>query len=179
MNFDKLENNITDMIKEQQIKIGYMKEAIRLNYPLSSLNNLLGTEFDLRQMLKALGEYSQSRKDRYGEMQAVSRPNDGVVCLIFDPKASEYIHNELPRDEFLEEFIAQIAKHQTSIDQVFEIFHKYSKDVIIENIDNGEFDYLVYFKDGKPDEFRYCLKDEGHHITYHRFTKTDYEDFGF
>jgi hypothetical protein len=40
-----------------------------------------------------------------------------------------------------------------------------------------DFDYLVYFEDGRPDAFRYCLTQEGHHIIYHRFTADDYNDF--
>ena len=44
---------------------------------------------------------------------------------------------------------------------------------------NEEFDWLVYFEDGKPDAFFYCLKDDMGHVTYHRFTREDYEAFGF
>ena len=36
MRFEKLEQNIIDMIKEEQAKLGYRKESIRLYYPLSS-----------------------------------------------------------------------------------------------------------------------------------------------
>ena len=35
-----LENNLIDIIKEEQAKLGYRKEKIRLYYPLSSLNNM-------------------------------------------------------------------------------------------------------------------------------------------
>ena len=44
---------------------------------------------------------------------------------------------------------------------------------------NGEFDWLISFEDGQPDAYRYCIADEGCHLTYHRFTKEDYEAFGF
>ena len=42
MKFDKLEQNIIDMIKEEQAKLGYRRENIRLYYPLSSLVHLTG-----------------------------------------------------------------------------------------------------------------------------------------
>lgn len=58
-------------------------------------------------------------------------------------------------------------------------FHKYSDHVHVEKVSHGEFDYLVYFEDGKPDSFRYCITDEGCHMIYHRFTVEDYEEFGF
>ena len=35
--FQRLEGNIIDMIAEQQAKLGYLKESVRLYYPLSSL----------------------------------------------------------------------------------------------------------------------------------------------
>lgn len=39
MDFARLEKNIIDVIKEEQAKLGYRKEKIRLYYPLSSLNH--------------------------------------------------------------------------------------------------------------------------------------------
>ena len=39
MYFDRLEKNLIDIIKEEQAKLGFRKEAIRLYYPLSSLNH--------------------------------------------------------------------------------------------------------------------------------------------
>ena len=37
MDFARLEKNIIDVIKEEQAKLGYRKEKIRLYYPLSSV----------------------------------------------------------------------------------------------------------------------------------------------
>ena len=36
MTYHRLENSIIDVIKEEQAKLGYRKEEIRLYYPLSS-----------------------------------------------------------------------------------------------------------------------------------------------
>ena len=45
MGYDKLERNLIDIIKEEQAKLGFFKEDIRLYYPLSSLNHFFsGTE---------------------------------------------------------------------------------------------------------------------------------------
>ena len=41
MNFIALEKVICDTIKEEQIKLGYQKETIRLYYPMSSLVHIL------------------------------------------------------------------------------------------------------------------------------------------
>ena len=37
--FDKLENSLIDVIKEEQAKLGFKEEKIHLYYPLSSLNH--------------------------------------------------------------------------------------------------------------------------------------------
>ena len=39
MTYHRLENSIIDVIKEEQAKLGYRKEEIRLYYPLSSLDH--------------------------------------------------------------------------------------------------------------------------------------------
>ncbi len=44
MERDKLIANMTDQIKEAQLKLGYAEETVRLYYPLSSLRMLLGVE---------------------------------------------------------------------------------------------------------------------------------------
>ena len=44
--YAKLEKNLVDIIEEQQIKLGYCREDVRLYYPLSSLNHFFGTTDD-------------------------------------------------------------------------------------------------------------------------------------
>ena len=39
MGYDKLERNLIDIIKEEQAKLGFFREDIRLYYRLSSLNH--------------------------------------------------------------------------------------------------------------------------------------------
>ena len=39
--YQKLMDNLCDIVAEEQAKLGYMKEPIRLYYPLSSLNHFL------------------------------------------------------------------------------------------------------------------------------------------
>ena len=45
-----LENNLIDIIKEEQAKLGYRKEKIRLYYPLSSLNNIFSSQDNVYEM---------------------------------------------------------------------------------------------------------------------------------
>ena len=61
MGYDKLERNLIDIIKEEQAKLGFFKEDIRLYYPLSSLNHALPTS-----ITEKLGQIEISHKgDRF------------------------------------------------------------------------------------------------------------------
>ena len=82
-------------------------------------------------------------------------------------------------ERVLADFIAAIGRHGCTMDELLAIFHRHGERVHVEALHNGEFDWLVYFEDGKPDAYCYCIADEGCHLTYHRFTKEDYEAFGF
>ena len=53
----KLEQNITDTIKESQIKLGFTPNAVTLFYPLDSLNAITGGELTAEEMIKAIDEY--------------------------------------------------------------------------------------------------------------------------
>ena len=101
MGFERLYKNLIDIIKEEQAKLGFRREAIRLYYPLSSLNHF------------------------------------------------------------------------------FALFKEHNKDIVVEEINNGEFDYLIRFPKENEDPYYYCFHDEGCHIIYHRFLPADYEDFDF
>ena len=60
MNKSNLVKNISDQIIEAQLKLGYVKESIRLYYPIESLNALLETNYssveELVQVLNSMFE---------------------------------------------------------------------------------------------------------------------------
>ena len=175
--FSKLEKNICEIVKEEQIKLGYRKEKIHLYYPLKSLNRLLRKDCTVREMLSVLEQFIKQVEEKLGKIE-ISNEKERF-CFTLPEKTAEYIHENYDENLFLTEFIQTVQKHGISIDDVKKIFLKYSKKVHMEKVTHGEFDFLIYFEDGKPDDFRYCLTDEGGHIIYHRFTVEDYEDFGF
>jgi hypothetical protein len=177
MDFSQLEQNICDVIKEEQIKLGYRREVIRLYYSLTSLNRFLHTELEIGAMRTALGDFCRAVEGKLGKLEV---SNEGErFCFCLPPEASEYIYENTPQSGFLYDFIETVSKHGVSIEEVIEQFRRYSDRVHVERVSNGEFDYLVYFEDGQPDSFRYCLTQEGSHVIYHRFTIDDYKDFYF
>lgn len=175
--FSALENNIIDVIKEEQIKLGYRSETIRLYYPMESINNLLGTDYSLTELTGILDQFCVYVNTRLGNMTYSNK--DMRFCLTIPPDGVTYIHEKIDDRYFLREFIEKISSHNCTLDEILEVFHRYSDNIICKEINNEEFDYLIYFKDENPDSYMYCLKFEDCHVIYHRFTKEDYENFNF
>jgi len=176
-NFKALENNISDVIKEEQIKLGYRSETIRLYYPMESINLLLGANYLITELPNVLERFSEYVKTRLGEVTYSNK--DTRFCFIIPSSGVEYVHEKLGDNPFLQEFINQISTHNCTLEDILIIFHHFSDEVICEKMNHGEFDYLIYFDNGKPDAYKYCLKFEHQHVIYHRFTKGDYDSFGF
>ncbi|MEY8355878.1 DUF3877 family protein [Lachnospiraceae bacterium 54-53] len=175
--FKELEKNIIDVIKEEQIKIGYRTESIRLYYPIESICNLLGASYTVPELSEVLNQFCAFVTERLGN---VEHSNTGSrFCFIIPPKGVDYVHESIEDNRFLREFIEKISSYDCSLEDLLGIFHRHSNNVICKKMNNGEFDYLIYFADGEPDAYRYCLKIENCHTIYHRFTKADYENFGF
>ena len=177
MDYSNLKKNIIDVLKEEQIKLGYRSETVRLYYPLLSLNRFLSTNYSIDQMNIALQGFCSEVKEIFGNVE-ISNVKERF-CFTFPPQTSDYVHTNMDDTEFIADFIQSISKHDTKIEEIIQLFQKYSDHVHFEKVTHGEFDYLLYFEDGKPDEFRYCITDEGCHMIYHRFTIDDYQDFGF
>lgn len=176
-NFRTLENNIIDVIKEGQIKLGYKSETIRLYYPMESLNNILGTKLCINDLQDVLEKFCFYVKTRLGNIEYSNK--DTRFCIVIPPNGVTYVHKEVEDKHFLREFIEKIGKHNCNIEDILEVFHRYSNNIKYENMTNGEFDNLLYFEDGQPDAYKYCIKFEDGHAIYHRFTKADYESFVF
>lgn len=173
---EALYRNIVDVIEEGQIKLGYRPETIRLYYPLASLCAFAGEAMDAGRMEAALARFAEAHRDTLGELD-ISRRGERF-CIAVPPQGARYVHEHTDASGFLTEFIHAIGRHGTTMEEVLALFARYGH-AHVEELHNGEFDYLVYFEDGTPDDFRYCITDEGCHLTYHRFTRADYEAFGF
>jgi len=91
------------------------------------------------------------------------------------------VHEQLPEPAFLRAFLQVMRGLTVSFDDILAVFHQLSDKVHCEKLEgNEEFDYLVYFEDGTPDSYRYCIKlDDDGDAVYHRFTPEDYAAFGF
>lgn len=172
-----LARNIVDVLEEGQLKLGYRREAVRLYYPLASLNAFFASSYDRAQMHETLSRFAKAHRDLFGDIE-ISNKGDRF-CLTVPPEGTGRVHANLGEHGFLAEFIRTIERHGVTLEELLAVFRRYSDHVVMQPLHNGEFDYLIYFADGKPDAYRYCIAEEPCHLTYHRFTRADYDAFGF
>lgn len=174
MNLKALEKDICYVIKEEQIKLGFRKESISLYYPLSSLNSILETECDTEEMLQVLDEFKIKSKAEFGDIDVSVKGER--FCIKLPDTASEYVNNTTEKTGFLYDLIATVSRHGITIEDVKNVFESYSSHVHFEIMEHEEFNYLIYFEDGTPDDSYYCFTEEGGHLIYHRFSKSAYKD---
>lgn len=205
LDYSNLERSLIDVIKEEQAKLGYYREDIRLYYPLSSLNHFLGTDVNADKMQKILegtGENVDETRNIMEGKEAGSATAEPIVagmnatlsdklgmvevshrgdrfCFHILPEGVEYVHENTKENEFIRELVNLVAKHGCTINQIYELFTARSDRVGREKMDNGEFDERIWFQDDADDPYYYCFKQEGGHMIYHRFLPEDYEDFEF
>lgn len=176
MGYERLEKSLIDLVKEEQAKLGYRKEMIRLYYPLSSLNHFMETNADSEEMQELLADFPKAAEDIFGEVE-ITHAKDRF-CFALSEKASEYVHENMKPNEFIKELVELVAKHGCTMEDIEVLFRSHSDKIVAEPMDNGEFDRMIRFEEGE-DKYCYCFKDEGCHIIYHRFLPEDYADFGF
>ena len=174
--FEKLENSLIDVIKEEQAKLGFKEEKIHLYYPLSSLNHFFSAQDSADEMAARLQNLPEELTSKLGDVE-VSHKGDRFCFYIPEP-GSIYVHENMKENEFIRALIELVGRHGCTIEEIKELFHSYSDKIITEPMDNEEFDVMIRFDDGS-DPYYYCFKDEGCHIIYHRFLPEDYADFGF
>ena len=173
--YARLAKSLIDIVKEQQAKLGYRKEIVRLYYPLSTLRHFFECAGDDNKI--AAGVISEQLTDTIGEIKVTAK--NERFCIEIPPEGSEYVHENTADNEFIRELITLVGTHGCTMEQITELFYKYSDDIEKKEMQNGEFDCYIRFLNEPDDTYYYCFHDEGCHIIYHRFLPQDYADFGF
>ena len=81
MTFEKLEKNLMDVIQEEQAKLGFRREKLRLYYPLSTLNHLLNTEDTAEEMSVTLTGQLDSMTEKLGKITVTRRGDRFCLCV--------------------------------------------------------------------------------------------------
>ena len=176
MNFDRLKKNLIAVIKESQIKLGYESMSFGVNYVTPSLLHMLDGA-TAEELPELLGEFCEQNKDEFGDITVMKTENG--FRLDVPAKGVDYVNSTFDDNDFLVRFINEVLNPKATVDSIVAVFKSFSDNVVVKKINTDEFDYLIYFADGKPDEFWYCIDTEDLGMTYHRFMKDDYLDFNF
>ena len=171
--YGKLMHALVDMAEEAQAKLGYEKGEMGLYYPLTSLNHFFDADMDAEEMQAALEGFPKYLKKRYGGV-TVSHKKDRF-CFLLDGRVAEQVHLLMKPDAFIGKLVDLMSRHGTTLAQIEELFKAQSSDCEICELEGAEFDVMIRFEEG-PDPYYYCFKDEGCHVTYHRFLPADYRE---
>ena len=81
MNHEKLEKNLIDLIKEEQAKLGYREEAVRLYYPLQSLRHFYDCTDSADEMQMRLSDFPAAMSSTLGAVE-VTHQGDRFCFVI-------------------------------------------------------------------------------------------------
>lgn len=176
MRTDILEKHIIDTIKEWQMKIGYRKEKMKLYYPEASLADLLETEKNAK-LDEALYIFCREAEPRLGKIKFSK--NKERYCLEISKEGCVHIAEDIPDPEFLKKFLAVITGKGNTMEQIRACFFTYAKDKRIQYAEldkmNAGLGCVFYFQGWEADDYVYCVEENEFGLTYHRFTKDDFE----
>lgn len=179
MEINALEKHIMDTVKEWQMKIGYMDENIKLYYPDISLISLLHLEEGTsgRELDRALQTFSEMTKERLGGVRISEEA--GRYCIDVPAYGCRYIKEHIPDSEFLKMFLQVITTPGNTMEQVRECFASFAEKYKLQYREEPHFDeetgQVFFFEENEWENYVYCVEEDDFGLTYHRFTKADYE----
>lgn len=87
LDYSNLERSLIDVIKEEQAKLGYYREDIRLYYPLSSLNHFLGMDVNADKMQKILEGTGENIDETRNIVEGKEAGSTTAESIVGDKKA--------------------------------------------------------------------------------------------
>lgn len=178
MHTEQLERHIIDTIKEWQMKIGYKEENMRLYYPDVSLIGMLElpdgtTEKELK---KNLAVFAEIVSERLGQIE-ISNVGERY-CLNVPPEGCKYISEKIPDSELLKNLLVVLDRRENDMDQVRKVFQDYATEhqgiCVEEDHENEGLGLVFYYTSEETDPYVYCMEQDDFGITYHRFSRPDY-----
>lgn len=166
--------DITDQLKEAQIKLGFGPSTVKLYYNPASLSMLTGAEAaNVPAMAAALSAEPAFSASPLGQLTFA--PHDDRVEITIPQDGVRYVHEQVEASPFLQALIGLFAgHHHASMEEVAALFDEQKTPYVRRNMPaGGEFDCVLYFPDGQPDSYYYFFKEEMGHLSYHRFRPED------
>ena len=97
-------------------------------------------------------------------------------CVFVSPEGCDYINLEIPVSEFLEGFLKVLkTQDMQQVRAYFQAFAKAHGTTVCEEDDEEDLGTVLSFADKDVEPYLYCVTDDQFGITYHRFTKDDFD----
>ncbi len=148
-------------VQEMFLKIGDTMGSISLYYPMND-----GYETIYREFKEASKEYPDIILEQLPQR----------IRVVISEQDCRRI-SELPVKETIRDLVALVNEH-SSMDRFKDTILKKYPDAMITKSEYMEFDWLLIFPEDQ-DEDIYCLTEEFGQVTYHRYSKEEYQSFGF
>lgn len=173
-----LRKHMMDTMKEWQLKIGYREGDMKLYYPGESLAELLHLpeESAEAELLRALDTFCDEVEQEFGRIQITG--NYDRFCLDIPAKGCAYVAEKVPEPEFLKIFLQTITAPDSSMEAIRKCFASYGAEHgtgYRESMPEEKGAAAFYFEDSAVEEYVYWVEENEFGLTYHRFTRKDYE----
>jgi hypothetical protein len=169
------EKNLEATLYEGIVKLGYLEgEPIGIFYTTDLFLHLLGIEnTDKEDRVNTIKDIIGYLEPRFGRIKIGVEKTRFKITV--PPEGVRYVLDKNKNNTFLKDLIDAMGNKDCNIEQVHAVFLKYSSQVILEEADHEEFDYIIYFKDKGIDPFIYCFTFNEMSKYYHRLTEYDYK----
>ena len=136
MDKERFIENITEQIKEAQLKLGYTRETIRLYFPVRSLCDLVRTEpMEGKDLINLLEREFQDTV--LGRLAFILCKGDRIEARI-SAAGAEYVHGQVADPPFLAGIIELFRdNHCPTIEEIKAYFAKFSENYVCKKMEPG------------------------------------------
>ncbi|MBD9219402.1 MAG: hypothetical protein EGQ35_03630 [Clostridiales bacterium] len=170
---DYLLKNLSDSIFEMMLKLDEQHNSSMCIYYTQELAAfLLGCKKE--ELPEKLNEFKTYAEKKLGRVDVETASDNRYGIRVYS-NGIDIIMESNPRRFFLRQLIDTIRGRNCTLEQIKEIFAAESQDYVCEEIDDSEFQYVVYFKDENIDEYKYCFTFDVMGSYYHRLIDYDFD----
>ncbi len=166
----ELEDIVISTIQETQVKLGFAGGSEALYLPLGSID----AEEDEGRIADFLKEFEDYVRPRLGDVEC--RILDQRVRITVSEEGCRYV-SSLPVGPVLRFMVDAVSEHKDLETFRKELSERFPSS-IWKDVDGDGFEHIVYFDDG-TDPSVYCIGSECGMLIYHRFSRRDYNAFGY
>ncbi|MDO5862130.1 MAG: DUF3877 family protein [Thermoplasmata archaeon] len=165
-----LEELVVSTIQETQVKLGEAGGAESLYLPLTSISQ----DEDVDEIRSLLDRFEADARPRLGNVTCDIL--EGRVRITVPEEGGRYVAG-LPVSPVLRLMVDSVMSG-ASIDDLKRSLKERFPGHVWRDVDGDGFEHIVFFEDG-TDPSVYCVGTECCRLVYHRFSRPDYEAFGF